>query len=305
MSRVALPFLVLSVSAVKCDGWLVGLPGEPLSRASDILDGWDYDQDIHVSTTVEIDFEQAALDLGLQPSDLRLAAVLMVGTGAGNLPRRLDRLATEILSADRATCELRAVIPGSSLSGRVRLGLHLLLEAPLYGGSALSPRHRGSRLWCLDKDILIEDGGDARFPVELVSFSRETVRNAPWELARNAPWMIDWNPSQLEADFSGNVRLYVNSDNKAIAERFVEGDPATLQVMVADVMTQLIQAVLIVEDEEGLSQYDEGSIGHQAAVWLEMAFPGQRLTHIRDEIGRFPGRFRAAILAAAEMGGDE
>ncbi|UVE19409.1 hypothetical protein NVV93_08555 [Pseudomonas sp. LS44] len=298
MTRVALPFLVLPNETVSFSGWMIGPPDEPLSPASDILENWDYEQDIQVSTRLAIDFPEAAKQLGIDSGDLKLAAVLVAGTGAGSLPRRLDRLDTKIIDADNPSVALDAVIPGRTLSGQLQLSLRLVLDSPIESGNALSPKQRGARLWQSQKNILIEDGGDSRFPIELASFS-ESFKGRQEQYA---PWLVEWNPTTLDADFSGNVRLYINSDNESITKRFVEGDPLTLQAMVADVMTQMIEAALESKDEAELTQYEEGSIGYQARAWMEMSLPGQSLDSIRQTRMYKPGKFRASILAIADFG---
>ncbi|HFS0486014.1 TPA: hypothetical protein ACHYXU_004806 [Pseudomonas aeruginosa] len=298
MSRIALPFLALSNEVVNFSGWVIGPPNEPLSPASDILENWDYEQDIQVNAKVEIDFPAAAQMLEIDPGVLRLAVVMVAGTGAGTLPRRIDRLQTTIIDANNTSVAVDAVVPGRTLSGQLQLSLRILLDSPIDAGNVLSPKQRGARLWQSQKNILIEDGGDSRFPIELASFS-ESFKGRP---EQHTPWLVEWNPTTLDADFSGNVRLYINSDNELITERFVEGDPLTLQTMVADVMTQMIEAAVASEDEVELAQYEEGSIGYQARVWMEIAFSGQSLDSIRQMRTYKPGKFRAAILAIADFG---
>lgn len=297
MSRIALPFLVLSDETVRFSGWMIGPPDEPLAPASDILENWDYEQDIQVNTHIEIDFSEAAKELGINSADLKIAAVLAAGTGSGALPRRIDRLSTKTINAESSLVTFNVTIPGKTLSGQLQLILRLVLESPIEAGNALSPKQRGARLWQTQKNILIEDGGDSRFPIELASFS-ESFKGRQEQYA---PWIVEWNPTTLDADFSGNVRLYINSDNKRITKRFVEGDPLTLQAMVSDVITQIIETALENENETELTQYEEGSIGYQARVWIEMSFPGQSLDNIRQMRSYKPGKFRASILAIAEF----
>lgn len=298
MSRIAFPFLVLPDDVVNFKGWMIGSPGEPLSPASDILEDWDYEQDIQINVQVEVDFSEAALWLGFAASELKLAATLVAGTGVGSLPRRLDRLSTVIIDKKHPLVMLESVIPGKRLSGQLQLSFSIVLDSPLDSGGVLSPRHRGARLWHRQKNILIEDGGDSRFPIELASFSE----SFPGGLEQYAPWLVDWNTDAFEADFGGNVRLYVNADNESVAGKFIEGDAFTLQVMIADVMTQMIDVVLDLDGEEDLTHFEEGSIGHQARVWLDNAFPGQSLDNIKQLRAYKPGRFRAAILASADLG---
>ena len=300
MSKVALPFLTLSDEAVSLEGWMVGAPGEPLYLASDILEGWDYEQDIQVRAELRVDFELAARDLDIPVENLRLAVVLRAGTGAGNHPRRSDMIYARTLDAGNPACFIESIIQGQHLSGRLLLDLRVLLEAPVAGGGALSPKNRGSRLWDTRKNILIEDGGAARFPVELVSFS-ESFNGRP---EQDAPWYLDWMPRSLGADFSGSVRLYVNADQPVIAERFEQADAVTLQAMIADAMSQLLDAALAFGEDWTVEVHEAGTVGWQATAWMEMAFPGKSFAEVRDIKAYFPGRYRAAILAAAEIGGE-
>jgi len=302
MRSIALPFLVLPNEIVDFKGWMIGDPGQPLLPAEDTLEGWDYERDVEVCAEVAVDFLAAAEALGLPHEDLRLSAVLVVGTGAGTLPKRLERVATAFICHASPAASVSGVLPGHDLSGRILLELRILLDAPLDQGPVLSPKHKGSRLWQTRKDILIEDGGDSRFPVELVSFS-DSFNGFPEQYA---PWCIRWKPDALHADFGGSVRLYINSDEKIIAERFASGDSSTLQAILGDVMSQMISSLLDQEDpEEELSNCEDGSVGHQIHAWMDMAFPGQPLGSIRSLREQFPWRFRAAILAAANPGSGE
>lgn len=299
-SRVAYPFLLLPDHAVLFGGWMIGDPGQPLSDAEEMLENWDYARDLEVRAELSIDWLQAADALKLPAEELRLKIVLLAGTGTGRLPRRQDRLKVETIGPENPTVSLASVVPGCNLSGRLRLAVHVLLEAPASAGTVLSPKFRGSKLWQRHKDILIEDGGDSRFPVETASFS-QCFKGLPQE---SAPWYVHWRPSAMQADFSGSVRLYVNSDRSDMVQRFVDGDELTLQTMLGDVISQMVASVL---DQEGcaevLAECEEGSVGQQIRGWMDLAFPGQDVTSIRALRDVFPGRFRAAILAASELGG--
>lgn len=300
MSRIAFPFLVLPNDVVNFSGWMIGSPDEPLFPAKDILENWDYEQDIQIQAHLEINFAKAAHKLGIDAVNLKLAAVLIAGTGVGSLPRRLERLSTEIIDVNCPTVTLGAVIQGSILSGQLDLILRLVLESPLEAKNPLSPNQRGALLWQIQKNILLEDGGDSRFPTELASFS-ESFKGRPEQYA---PWFVEWNPTNLDADFSGNVRLYINSDNEKITKRFVDGDQLTLQTMLADVMAQMIEVVLDTNSEEELDKYEEGSIGYQTRIWIEMSFLGQQLDNIRQMRKIKPGKFKSLILTAADFGED-
>jgi hypothetical protein len=297
-SRVAYPFLVLSDDAVSLKSWLIGEPGIPLEEAEDILPNWDYERDLEISTSLSIDWEKAATSLQIPKKKLLLKVVLLAGTGVGNLPRRQDRLTELIVGQSSPEVDLVAMIHGRTLSGRLRLSLQVLLEAPLKASHVLSPFQRGSRLWQTHFDMLIEDGGDSRFPVETVSFS-EIFHGLPQE---NAPWYLHWKTNVLHEAFSGAVRLYVNSDHEEIATRFAQGDGPTLQAMLADVMSQMMSSVLDHDEgEQLLDGCEEGSVGRQIRRWLDVAFPQQELKNIQAMQTHLPGRYRAAVLAAADM----
>lgn len=302
MNRIAFPFLVLPYEAIEFKGWFIGEPDGPLSLASDTLDNWDYEQDVSVRAELTFDFPFIAESLGFNASELTLAVILTVGTGIGSMPRRIDKMATSIITQKNTNVVLEALLDGKGLSGQLRLDIQVVFESPENSGGVLSPKDKGSRLWQTHLNILLEDGGDSRFPIELASFSKRYEGKSE----QNALWIVEWQPEDLQADFGGNVRLYVNSDIKGFADSFVKGDGRILQILISDVMTQMIEVVIdLDEDETWLSSFEEGSVGYQTKVWIELAFPGHTLLSIRQLRTHFPGRFRASILAAADMGEGE
>ncbi|CAI0906908.1 Uncharacterised protein [Serratia liquefaciens] len=244
MGRIAFPFLTLPDDVVKFDGWQIGVTGGPLSPATDFLQDWDYEVDLDIKFNISIDFIVAADFLGLDPIELRLAVVCTSGTGAGSIPRRVDTLGTFIFDKYNQSFDFFGRLSGSNLSAQLQLSLGIVLESPINSGGILSPKEVGSRLWQVHHNILLEDGGDSRFPIELASFSERY----PSRLELNSLWLADWTPGTLHADFSGNVRLYVNSDYKVFSDRFVQGDTTTLQILVSDIMDQMIITMLDSDD---------------------------------------------------------
>jgi hypothetical protein len=297
--RTAFPFATLPDEVVSFGGWMIGDPGRPLLPAQDILEDWDYERDLEVSAEVAVDTDAAAEALGLDPAALDLLLVLRAGTGAGTLPRRLDLLATDRIDPQHRSHSLSAVLPSHMLSGRLRLELGVVLARANGTANALAPRAAGARLWGTSRDILLEDGGAARFPIELVSFS-DCFPGMPHV---HAPWYLDWKPGRLHADFGGSVRLYVNSDIPEITERFTDGDQLTLQSILADVMSQMVNSAIHLDDaEEVLRDAPQGTVGQQILTWLDLAFPGQGVSAVRAMSEHLPGRFRAALLAASDTG---
>ncbi|GKY87416.1 hypothetical protein [Sinisalibacter aestuarii] len=300
--RIAFPFLTLPDEVVGFCGWMIGDPGQPLLKAEDCLEGWDYERDIEVNARLKPDFEAIAEALDLNKEDVALTVVLKGGTGAGTMPRRVERLAGASLTEEQPEVDLGAVIGSERLSGRLRLEVSILLEKAPVAPGPLSPMLVGARLWTDRKDILLEDGGDARFPIEVISFA-EAFRDPGISFA---PWFIHWRVGALDGDFGGSVRVYVNSDDLVTSERFVNGDPATLQAILGDVMSQLISAVVRMDDaDDHLAECSEGSVGEQVRRWMDMAFPGRSARSILSVLEATPGRFHSAILAAARVGGEE
>ncbi|HEV7270175.1 hypothetical protein [Pseudoxanthomonas sp.] len=297
--RIAFPFLVIPKDSIRPEGWLIGDPGKPLHRATDVLENWDYARDLEVANSISIDWAAVAGALQLPEDKLRLKVSLIVGTGAGTLPRRQDRLHAVIVDHATDNFLMSGSVSGRTLSGRLRVSLLVTLDAPEASGTVLSPQDRGSKLWQADHDILIEDGGDSRFPVETASFSR-IFGGRPHE---HAPWYLHWRPSSLQGDFSAGVRLYVNSDHPEWLARVVSGDRLSLQAMMGDVMSQMIEAALReVSGAEDFVDCNEGSVGQQILQWLGNAFPGQEVASVRALMERDPGAFRASLLATSDMG---
>lgn len=299
-SRIAFPFLVLPDDSVRFDGWLIGDPGQPLQPAGELLENWDYARDLEVAATLTIDWQLAAAALQIPADRLRLSLSLVAGTGTGHLPRRQDCLAEKVIDESSGETHLTGTLVGQRLSGRLRLSLIVRLDAPCGAGTELSPEDRGARLWQTHNDILLEDGGDSRFPVETASFS-QIFRGKPQE---RAPWYLHWRPGAFQADFSGGIRLYLNTARPEVLARFAAGDEPTLQAIMGDVMSQMVESLLQQADaEEILLDCDEGSVAGQIQRWLDLGFPGQEIGSIKALRDQSPGIFRAALLAASEMEG--
>lgn len=296
----ALPFLTLPNEIVTLGPWMIGQVGAPLLPIKPNLDGWDYATDLELQSSLSIDMRGAAEVLAIPEQELKLAVTLNVGTGRGRFPRTTRRISSYVLDSEaEQLIEMRAMIPGNMLSGRINVRIEVLLAAAPASGSILSPNCVGSRLWSEEISVELEDGGENRFPIEVVSFT-ETFPNHGH---RTAPWYLAWKPGGLAADFGGSIRLYVNSDHRELAQRVVDGDDITLQAILGDVMVQMINAALDTDDSaEQLRECEEGSVGAQISAWMELAFPQRSLSEIQNMQRNLPGHFHAGIHAAAEVG---
>lgn len=298
MSRsIAFPFLTLPDQVVEPASWMIGDVGDPLFPCGSILDFWDYDRDLEVVRELEVDLPAAAEALGLRPDDLKLMAVLKVGTGRGSTPRTILHTISVPVDETQGRAKLKAELDSTRLSSRLWLEASLVLAAEPDFPGKLSPLQPGSRLWSSSTNILLEDGGDSRLPMESVSFSQIFAGKRH----EDALWYLDWRPYAWDSDFAGNVRLYLNRDRETFLQSVLVGDPFYLHMIMADVMTQLVSAYVVSDVSDSPHEHDEGSLARQSHDWLALAFPGHSVHAIRTLLHDKPGEFHAAVHAAAEV----
>lgn len=294
--RVAFPFLTLSEPAVGASAWETSLDGVEWSVAGEFLPHWDCATDIRVRRTIRLDFGVAASHLGIPDDQLALAASVRIGTGQGRLPRLiLSRMRRELRVEDECW-EFEQTIDGRQLSMILDLQTEILLADVPAGSSALSPVHPGDRVWSENFRIRIE-GEEPRFPIETTDHAQMLGGG----VAGAAPWHLHWSPGDWTRDFHGAVRLYLNTGSDEIFRRIEEEDPATIQFLLGDVMSQICERFLA--DPEAATMMDAaepGSLGAQAATWLRKAWPGKDATFIRSVLESRPGLFRSTMLALAE-----
>lgn len=295
--RIAFPFLTLSDTAVDAAAWSCSVDGSEWSPAGDFLPDWDAASVIRFRRKVSIDPQIAGNDLNVSPAKLGLAISVRVGTGQGRLPRLiLDRKFRE-LAADTWQEEFDFEITGEKLSLVVDLHTQIMLAVPIAACPQLSPRRVADRLWSDTTRFRIE-GEEPRFPIEIVDM--RTLSGAP--VTHSSPWYLHWSPMDWNRDFHGATRLYLNKEHTDLIERIEQNDGPTLQVLLADVMTQICERLLYdPEADDIMSGGEPGSLGVQAASWLQKAWPDKDAPYIQSLLESQPGAFRAALLALAEL----
>jgi hypothetical protein len=300
MSRIAYPFLRIPDEAIEFTGWHIGDVGLPLFPATEILEDWDYARDLTLSGSVTVDWEAASSALGFGDGDWLALAQLSIGTGQGHLPRLVRNVASHRLSKDSTSALFEVVVPGQSLSAQLIARLDIVLLKSSASASELSPVAKGSRLWREELDVIIEDGGNARFPVSSISF-QAAFADKPHQFA---PWYVDWRPEDLFGDFSSKVVLYVNSDEELFLERFMQGERLTVQAVLGGVAAQMCSTVLLHNtDELDFDVFEEGSVGGVLRHWLHQAFPDESgVASLVRLLHNDPGAFNAAMIAVADMG---
>ena len=295
--RIAFPFLTLSDAAVDAATWTCSLDGGTWTPAGEFLADWDAASVIRFRRKVRIDPQDAASDLKANPEELGLTIAVRIGTGQGRLPRLILFRDFRKLAADTWQEEFDFDVAGERLSLVLELHTQIMLAAPLEDCAQLSPQRVADRLWSDTLRIRLE-GEEPRFPIEIIDM--RTLPGTPGTLS--PPWYLHWSPMDWNRDFHGATRLYLNKEHTDLIERIEQHDGPTLQVLLADVMTQICERLVHdPEADEIMSGGEPGSLGNQAAAWLQKAWPGKDAAFVRSLLESRPGAFRAAFLALAEL----
>lgn len=295
--RIAFPFLTLSDAAVDVAPWRLSLNGGDWSEAGQYLADWDAASLIRLRRTVKLDPGVAADDLGLAPEELRLSLGVRIGTGAGRLPRLILKRDCRQLAADMPQGEFDIEVAGDRLSLVLDLQTQVVLASRPKHHEPLSPHRVADRVWSDEHRIRIE-GEEPRFPIEVVDM-RTLFGNT---FQDSTPWYLEWSPRDWDRDFHGAARLYLNKDHTDLVVRIEQNDGPTLQVLLADVMSQICERLLNdPEAEEIMAEPEPQSLGAQATGWLHKVWPGKNAAFIRSFLESHPGRFRAALLSLAEL----
>lgn len=299
MSRIAFPFLTLGTDAVHAGPWVLVENDREVVIEDPWIADWDSGRDVTLRRRIAVDLDIAASQLRIDIAQLALVLLVRVGTGAGNMPRTIVTATRREIRAGEILLEER--VAGHSLSQRLLAETMILLGHPGSGAHTLSPSRPASKLWSDRIDLRLE-GEEPRFPMESLSFSHRFAGRPE----AYAPWYLHWAPSNLHRDFGGAVRLFLNSDRPDFTERLLAGDRATLQVVLADVMTQIIATSLRQSDfEQAVAESDSNSIAGRVEFWIRLAFPGQDIQTIRSMLDLRPSSFHAAVLAAADVATEE
>ena len=296
--RFAFPFLTLSDTAVEATPWSWSLNGGEWSSAEDYLPDWDATSVIGLRRTVSVDPAIASDDLGLSADRLRLSVGIRIGTGAGRLPRLVLERHCSRLQPSTWQKQFDLEVAGERLSLVLDVQSQVVLSGPAEDGGPLSPNRNADRLWADSLRIRLE-GEEPRFPIEIVDMRTLLGNSTP----ASAPWYLQWSPLDWNRDFHGATRLYLNSEHAEFIERVEQHDGPTLQVLLADIMSQICgRLVMEPEAEEILAHAEPGSLGSQATAWLQKAWPQKSAAFIRSVFDSQPGKFRAAFLSLAELG---
>ena len=296
--RIAFPFFTLSDSAIEARPWLIALDGGDPAAAGEFLAHWDRSTAITLQRSLRVDLGIASADLGIPEEELCLAVVTRVGTGPGRLPRLVVQSDRREVSPSDPEVKIHLQEKGERLSTVLDLFTEIVLSNAPTRCDLLSPRQVGDRLW-YDRQRTRLEGEEPRFPLEVVDL-QAMLGNVP---AAAAPWYLHWSPRDWARDFYGAIRLFLNSSCEEVVQRVESRDPLTLQAILADVMSQVCEGLLVDSQADAIiAQCEQGSLGAQAGSWLKLAWPGKDVAFARAVLANRPSEFRATFLALAELG---
>lgn len=283
--RVAFPFLTLPPHVVSSDPWRFRINNEEEKPLGDSIEGWDYSARLCFLRQVRLDLAQAGQALQIKPDVLQLGVVVRAGTGgSGQLPRLVVASTVSEVPRGSGRVDLQLQLDGAALSKVLHLYTDVILLKESAVKSALSPKHHGDRVWSERHRVWLE-GALPRFPVE------ESPLDDDY-----APWQLFWIPGDWHRDFHGAVRICLNSRRPDVIRKVTEQDPLTLQSLLADAVSQVLECFLAEDDAEFIAgECAEGTLGHQVSRWITKLFPRGGIRAARETLRIDPGRFRQLI----------
>jgi hypothetical protein len=283
------PFLKPPGDSVKPTPWRMVVQGQDPFLAN-VLPEWEPGTDLHLVRTAVVDPALVRRASGL-PED----AVLRMGVAwhcTGTTLRGRGTVVTLPTSGEvRIPLELR--IQGRDLAGSLRVRSMLVLGGRL-PPAPLRARRPGTLLWEDIHDVVLEGGG-ARFPMEVISFSQSS-----WRLPNHAAWALEWDREDLELPLLGALRLYLNADHPAVSAALAKPtDPASTTLIAAlhhDVARQLVVGALLSDEfVERTEKWPAESVGEVIHKLLSNRFKGDSPQDLRERLRQEPSQFEATL----------
>jgi hypothetical protein len=251
---------------------------------------WHYLSDVSVDWPLSVDLPGIRRDCEL-PDDAQVAAVLSWRSDRTNLRSSIP--AMPVLNGENL---LKAIIPGSTLGGTLTIEVSLVLRRPGSAVSPLAPSRPGLLLWRKSEQLALEGSG-GRFPTISTDFAAEGIVGEIMGL-----WYLHISDSDLQANCTSAVTLYINSANPSIQDVLVAGDARNSQLvkfMMYDVYRQLMMAAILHEEFDDRLEYDRGSLGDILVTLLKIFFPGSDIGQLRRNLELNASAVEAELLARA------
>jgi hypothetical protein len=258
----------------------------------DHVAGWDYDSDMKLARSVQLNPGSIMEELGLDRSDARMSIVVTAETGPTSYRWIVSR--TDVPEKDRWQADLHVHLKSVHLAQRLCLATEVVLATKVLKAKPFTAKDLGSRLY-RDVTVIQLEGSLGRFPMDMLDFGK----NLPFLRAQDALWYLDWDPSRPESQFLGTVLLYINSSHAEVSSLMRGGEPTLLGILRCDVIRAMSEALL--HNDEFVSNYldfEIDTVGGQVREWLMIAFGDEKPELLRSKLDSSPGRFEAQIQSA-------
>lgn len=283
------PYLKPSADAVKPTPWrMISLGQDPF--LPNVLPDWEPGTDLHLVRTLVVDPAQVRNACGL-PADAPLRAGVAWHCKETTLRGR--GAVVNLASSGEMRVPLELKIAGLDLAGTLRIRSMLVLGGRV-PPAPLRPRRPGTLLWEDVHEVILEGGG-ARFPMEVISFSQSS-----WRLPDRAAWVLEWDREDLELPMLGALRLYLNADHPTVCGALASpNEPASVTLIAAlhhDVARQLIVGALLSDDFVNRTEkWPAESVGEVIHKLLSSRLKGDSPQALRIQLHQEPSQFEARL----------
>jgi hypothetical protein len=294
------PYRGVAAECVRRGAWQIVCDGEAVDLGT-ALEHWDQATDLKLIRQISVNVERVREDAGLPPD----ARIYLLASWQSELSY-LRGTGTRIELPPDGEVQLFTIdidLAGQDLSGSVYLRTSLVLGENL-PREPLRAYRAGTLLWN-DEVRLVLEGAGARFPMELVSFSR-----SGWQLPAGAAWKLEWDSEALELPVLGGLRLFLNEDHPRVQKMVTEPDSSEAEVMREtvhfDIGRQLIRGALESEAFLETDDWPEDSVGRMISRLLKVRFDREPPAAIRGRMRSSPEQFDAELQARLQawMAGD-
>jgi len=290
MRAISLGHLTIPLESVPNLSWQLAIGDTVLPDDQDVAEQWTYHDDVNVTCSFSLDFEDALSRLKL-PSGSSLGAVMVARNSGTPIV-----LVSNVLPVIGGQQELYFSVPADQLSGTLSLEFQIALTSEA-GPDAhlLAPRKAGHIVFRSDRRLVLE-GTAPRLPMLPVNFSDHGIPNASGSL-----WWLRLMTRDLYASASSAVWLWMNVENKSIKAMLDNPDAAEsevwLQFLEIDFLRQLLREALSHDDLELTAEYPENSLGSALSGVVRLL--GESVDYVRtrykDDAGRVEAELQAKI----------
>jgi hypothetical protein len=252
---------------------------------------WHYLSDVNVEWPLSVDLLGIQQDCQL-PTDAEIGVLLSWKSDRTNLRGSIPPI--PVIEGENL---LSASILGSTLGGTITIEAEIVLRRPGTAMSPLAPSRPGLLLWSAFEQVVLEGSG-GRFPTISADFAAEGIAGDGLGM-----WYLDISDTDLQANCTTVLALYVNSSNPSIQEVLAGGTAArgsqVVAFMMYDVYRQLMDVAMRDTEFDDRSRYERGSLGDMLVTLLRMFFPGKSISQLRRDYDLTPADVEAELLARA------